>query len=93
MAISAYLTITGWIQNLRKALENPSSYLFTIVPKNTRRGEVRARSAGTLATPERGLLPPLEFISYAEESDSSSRQQVVILDVVPPGLQNGAIRD
>lgn len=58
-----------WLDtNLRKALEN-DQLLIHYQPKMTWRGEVRSLEALVRwQSPERGLIPPLEFISYAEES-------------------------
>lgn len=58
-----------WLDtNLRKALEN-DQLLIHYQPKITWRGEVRSLEALVRwQSPERGLIPPLEFISYAEES-------------------------
>ncbi|HCD1255266.1 TPA: cyclic di-GMP phosphodiesterase [Citrobacter amalonaticus] len=58
-----------WLDtNLRKALEN-DQLLIHYQPKVTWRGEVRSLEALVRwQSPERGLIPPLEFISYAEES-------------------------
>ena len=54
--------------NLRKALDN-DQLLIHYQPKITWRGEVRSLEALVRwQSPERGLIPPLEFISYAEES-------------------------
>jgi len=58
-----------WLDtNLRKALHN-DQLLIPYQPKITWRGEVRSLEALVRwQSPERGLIPPLEFISYAEES-------------------------
>lgn len=58
-----------WLDtNLRKALDN-DQLLIHYQPKITRRGEVRSLEALVRwQSPERGLIPPMEFISYAEES-------------------------
>ncbi|WP_368542016.1 cyclic di-GMP phosphodiesterase [Enterobacter soli] len=58
-----------WLDtNLRKALDN-DQLLIHYQPKMTWRGEVRSLEALVRwQSPERGLIPPLEFISYAEES-------------------------
>lgn len=58
-----------WLDtNLRKALDN-DQLLIHYQPKVTWRGEVRSLEALVRwQSPERGLIPPLEFISYAEES-------------------------
>ncbi|MFL3396277.1 cyclic di-GMP phosphodiesterase [Enterobacter hormaechei] len=58
-----------WLDtNLRKALDN-DQLLIHYQPKMTWRGEVRSLEALVLwQSPERGLIPPMEFISYAEES-------------------------
>ena len=58
-----------WLDtNLRKALDN-DQLLIHYQPKITWRGEVRSLEALVRwQSPERGLIPPLEFISYAEES-------------------------
>jgi len=58
-----------WLDtNLRKALDNDQLVLH-YQPKVTWRGEVRSLEALVRwQSPERGLIPPLEFISYAEES-------------------------
>ncbi|QLR43414.1 cyclic di-GMP phosphodiesterase [Enterobacter sp. RHBSTW-00994] len=58
-----------WLDtNLRKALDN-DQLLIHYQPKMTWRGEVRSIEALVRwQSPERGLIPPLEFISYAEES-------------------------
>ncbi|HDT4607611.1 TPA: cyclic di-GMP phosphodiesterase [Enterobacter hormaechei subsp. steigerwaltii] len=54
--------------NLRKALDN-DQLLIHYQPKITWRGEVRSLEALVRwQSPERGLIPPMEFISYAEES-------------------------
>jgi len=58
-----------WLDtNLRKALDK-DQLLIHYQPKMTWRGEVRSLEALVRwQSPERGLIPPLEFISYAEES-------------------------
>ncbi|WP_435930414.1 cyclic di-GMP phosphodiesterase [Dryocola sp. BD613] len=58
-----------WLDtNLRKALEN-DQLVIHYQPKITWRGEVRSLEALVRwQSPERGLIPPLDFISYAEES-------------------------
>lgn len=58
-----------WLDtNLRKALEN-DQLVIHYQPKVTWRGEVRSLEALVRwQSPERGLIPPLDFISYAEES-------------------------
>ncbi|HBI6861276.1 TPA: cyclic di-GMP phosphodiesterase [Enterobacter cloacae] len=58
-----------WLDtNLRKALDN-DQLLIHYQPKLTWRGEVRSLEALVRwQSPERGLIPPMEFISYAEES-------------------------
>lgn len=58
-----------WLDtNLRKALDN-DQLLIHCQPKMTWRGEIRSLEALVRwQSPERGLIPPLEFISYAEES-------------------------
>ncbi|KNC92275.1 cyclic di-GMP phosphodiesterase [Trabulsiella odontotermitis] len=58
-----------WLDtNLRKALDN-DQLVIHYQPKITWRGEVRSLEALVRwQSPERGLIPPLEFISYAEES-------------------------
>lgn len=58
-----------WLDtNLRKALDN-DQLLNHYQPKITWRGEVRSLEALVRwQSPERGLIPPMEFISYAEES-------------------------
>ncbi|MEG7463553.1 cyclic di-GMP phosphodiesterase [Enterobacter hormaechei] len=58
-----------WLDtNLRKALDN-DQLLIHYQPKMTWRGEVRSLEALLRwQSPERGLIPPMEFISYAEES-------------------------
>lgn len=58
-----------WLDtNLRKALNN-DQLLIHYQPKMTWRGEVRSLEALVRwQSPERGLIPPMEFISYAEES-------------------------
>ncbi|MDR9889779.1 cyclic di-GMP phosphodiesterase [Pseudenterobacter timonensis] len=58
-----------WLDtNLRKALEK-DQLLIHYQPKITWRGEVRSLEALVRwQSPERGLIPPMEFISYAEES-------------------------
>ncbi|XPE35858.1 EAL domain-containing protein [Shigella flexneri] len=44
-------------------------------------------------SPERGLIPPLDFISYAEESGlSCAFRPLVILDVVRRGQPSGGIK-
>ncbi|VEB96918.1 Cyclic di-GMP phosphodiesterase Gmr [Cedecea lapagei] len=58
-----------WLDtNLRKALDN-DQLVIHYQPKITCRGEVRSLEALVRwQSPERGLIPPLDFISYAEES-------------------------
>ncbi|HBM2814496.1 TPA: cyclic di-GMP phosphodiesterase [Enterobacter hormaechei subsp. xiangfangensis] len=58
-----------WLDtNLRKALDN-DQLLIHYQPKITWRGEVRSLEALVRwQSPERGLIPPMEFISYVEES-------------------------
>lgn len=58
-----------WLDtNLLKALDN-DQLLIHYQPKMTWRGEVRSLEALVRwQSPERGLIPPMEFISYAEES-------------------------
>ena len=58
-----------WLDtNLRKALDN-DQLLIHYQPKITWRGEVRSLEALVRwQFPERGLIPPMDFISYAEES-------------------------
>ncbi|MGL4726410.1 MAG: cyclic di-GMP phosphodiesterase [Scandinavium sp.] len=58
-----------WLDtNLRKALDN-NQLVIHYQPKITWRGEVRSLEALVRwESPERGLIPPGEFISYAEES-------------------------
>lgn len=58
-----------WLDtNLRKALDN-DQLLIHYQPRMTWRGEVRSLEALVRwQSPERGLIPPMEFISYAEES-------------------------
>lgn len=58
-----------WLDtNLRKALDN-DQLLIHYQPKITWRGEVRSLEALVRwQSPERGLIPPMEFITYAEES-------------------------
>lgn len=58
-----------WLDtNLRKALEK-DQLIIHYQPKVTRSGEVRSLEALVRwQSPERGLIPPLDFISYAEES-------------------------
>lgn len=58
-----------WLDtNLRKALEN-DQLVIHYQPKMTWRGEIRSLEALVRwQSPERGLIAPLEFISYAEES-------------------------
>ena len=58
-----------WLDtNLRKALEK-DQLIIHYQPKVTRSREVRSLEALVRwQSPERGLIPPLDFISYAEES-------------------------
>ncbi|WP_200550853.1 cyclic di-GMP phosphodiesterase [Kosakonia sp. LAM2021] len=58
-----------WLDtNLRKALDK-EQLVIHYQPKVTWRGEVRSLEALVRwQSPERGLIPPLDFISYAEES-------------------------
>lgn len=58
-----------WLDtNLRKALDN-NQLVIHYQPKITWRGEVRSLEALVRwQSPERGLIAPAEFISYAEES-------------------------
>jgi len=58
-----------WLDtNLRKALDN-NQLVIHYQPKITWRGEVRSLEALVRwESPERGLIPPGDFISYAEES-------------------------
>lgn len=58
-----------WLDtNLRKALEK-DQLVIHYQPKVTWRGEVRSLEALVRwQSPERGLIPPLDFIAYAEES-------------------------
>ncbi|WLI77493.1 cyclic di-GMP phosphodiesterase [Kosakonia sp. H02] len=58
-----------WLDtNLRKALDKDQLVIY-YQPKVTWRGEVRSLEALVRwQSPERGLIPPLDFISYAEES-------------------------
>ena len=58
-----------WLDtNLRKALDN-NQLVIHYQPKITWRGEVRSLEALVRwESPERGLIPPTDFISYAEES-------------------------
>lgn len=58
-----------WLDtNLRKALDN-DQLVIHYQPKMTWRGEVRSLEALVRwQSPERGLIPPHGFISYAEES-------------------------
>ena len=54
--------------NLRKALDN-DQLVIHYQPKVTWRGEVRSLEALVRwQSPERGLIPPQDFIAYAEES-------------------------
>ncbi len=76
-----------WLDtNLRKALEN-DQLVIHYQPKITWRGEVRSLEALVRwQSPERGLIPPLDFISYAEESGLIvPLGRWVILDVVRQG--------
>ncbi len=58
-----------WLDtNLRKALDK-DQLVIHYQPKVTWRGEVRSVEALVRwQSPERGLIPPLDFIAYAEES-------------------------
>ncbi len=58
-----------WLDtNLRRALEK-NQLVIHYQPKITWRGEVRSLEALVRwQSPERGLIPPLDFIAYAEES-------------------------
>ncbi|AUU90854.1 cyclic di-GMP phosphodiesterase [Phytobacter diazotrophicus] len=58
-----------WLDtNLRKALDN-DQLVIHYQPKVTWRGEVRSLEALVRwQSPERGLIPPQDFIAYAEES-------------------------
>ncbi len=58
-----------WLDtNLRRALEK-NQLVIHYQPKVTWRGEVRSLEALVRwQSPERGLIPPLDFIAYAEES-------------------------
>lgn len=58
-----------WLDtNLRKALDN-NQLVIHYQPKVTWRGEVRSLEALVRwESPERGLIPPGDFIAYAEES-------------------------
>jgi len=58
-----------WLDtNLRKALDK-EQLVIHYQPKVNREGEVRSLEALVRwQSPERGLIPPLDFISYAEES-------------------------
>lgn len=58
-----------WLDtNLRKALDK-EQLVIHYQPKVNRDGEVRSLEALVRwQSPERGLIPPLDFISYAEES-------------------------
>jgi len=58
-----------WLDtNLRRALEK-NQLVIHYQPKVTWRGEVRSLEALVRwQSPERGLIPPMDFIAYAEES-------------------------
>ncbi|XPE69007.1 hypothetical protein ACNKHP_01320 [Shigella boydii] len=57
---------------MRKALENDQLADSMHQPKITWRGEVCSLEATQgWQSPERGLIPPLDFISYAEESGAN----------------------
>lgn len=80
-----------WLDtNLRKALEN-DQLVIHYQPKITGSGEVRSLEALVRwQSPERGLIPPLDFISYAEESGLIvPLGRWVILDVVRRGKVAG----
>lgn len=59
-----------WLDtNLRKGLEQNQLVVYYQPKVDTRSGEVRSVEALVRwNSPERGLVPPLQFISYAEES-------------------------
>lgn len=84
-----------WLDtNLRKALDN-DQLVIHYQPKITWRGEVRSLEALVRwQSPERGLIPPLEFISTAEESrGSSSRWGVGLFSTLCARSRNGATRE